>query len=112
MPSKIERLTQQLAEYEAKSKAARAELQKLRKEQDRQARIAERKARSKAIFAAGTVVEAAGLPVLDRTTLLGILLEAKENLQDPQKAATWNRLGEHQDSDPKSRNPDTGSTKV
>ena len=110
MPSKIERLTQQLAEYEAKSKAARAELQKLRKEQDRQARIAERKARSKAIFAAGTVVEKAGLLSLDRTTLLGILLEAKGNLQDPQKVASWKRLGEQQDPSQKSTDTGTDST--
>jgi len=109
MPSKIERLTQQLAEYEAKAKAARAELQKLRREQDRQARIAERKARSKAIFTAGTVVEAAGLLALDSTTLLGILIEAKGNLEDPQKITSWKRLGEHQDRAQKSMETGTGS---
>lgn len=110
MPSKIERLTRQLAEYEAKSRATRAELQKLRKEQDRQARIAARKERSKAIFAAGTVVEAAGLLSLDRTTLLGLLLEAKGNLQDPQKVASWKRLGEQQDPSQKSTDTGTGAT--
>jgi len=94
MPSKMERLMQQIAEHEQKAKAAKAELEKLRKEQDRQARIAARKERNKALFQAGTVVETAGLLHLTPESLLGGLLTLQETLQqDPSSADRWKDRG-------------------
>ncbi len=95
MPTKIERLQKQLTEHQEKAKAAKAALEQLRREQDRQARIADRKARTRNLIEAGGLVEIAGLLDLDKGMLLGALIETqKSRANDPQKAAAWKHAGD------------------
>lgn len=94
MTTKMERLQQQLLEYQEKAKAAKAALDQLRKEQDRQARIAVRKARTRQLIEAGGLVEIAALLTTDKGTLLGALMEVRKNLENPEKATAWKCSGD------------------
>ncbi|MGD9640276.1 MAG: conjugal transfer protein TraD [Synergistaceae bacterium] len=97
MVSKAERLQKQYEESIAKAKAAKAELEQLRRKQDRQAKIAARKARNQALFRAGELVEIAELLQLDAGTLLGGLLHIANTLQktpDSPMIQDWKNQGD------------------
>ncbi len=72
---RMARLAEQKQAALEKAKAADLQLRKLRSEQDRQARVSERKERNRALIQTGLLVEIAGLLTMDRGTLLGGLLE-------------------------------------
>ncbi len=91
----ITRLERQKQEALEKAKAADALLRKLRAEQDRKARITERKARTRALIQTGILVEIAGLLHTDRGVLLGGLQELAQTIaSDPEKAAQWKSSGD------------------
>lgn len=97
MVSKAERLQKQYAESLEKAKSAKAELDKLRKEQDRKAKSVARKARNNALFKVGGLVELAGLLDSDKGALLGGLMAVAKTLEHGPESARfqeWKQSGD------------------
>ncbi|MCE5421155.1 MAG: conjugal transfer protein TraD [Acidithiobacillus sp.] len=92
---KVARLERQKEEALKKAKAADALLREIRAEQDRKAKIAERKARTVALIQTGALVEIAGLLSMDKGTLLGGLQEIAKIIEsDPEKSHQWKSAGD------------------
>ncbi len=75
MLKKLERAERNYEESQKRTAELKARLEKLRREENRNARLAASKVRSKAIASAGALVEMAGLLEADKGALLGGLLE-------------------------------------
>lgn len=97
MVSKVERLQKQYAENLEKAKIAKAELVKLRREQERKDKASARKARNRVLFQVGGLVELAGLLDCDKGALLGGLLavaKALENGPESARFQEWKQFGD------------------
>ncbi len=95
LAERMARLAEQKQEALEKAKAADMQLRKLRAEQDRQARVSERKERNRALIQTGILVEIAGLLYMDKGTLLGGLLEVARIVDSsPEKARQWKQVGD------------------
>ena len=116
MVSKAERLQKQYAESLEKAKSAKAELDKLRKEQDRKAKSAARKARNNALFKVGSLVELAGLLDSDKGALLGGLMAVAKTLEygpESSRFQEWKQTGDARLAErEKTRNPTSVNTKT
>lgn len=78
-----------LAERQARLEQQRARLQL----QENKVRDAERKARTRHLIEAGSLIEKAGLLVLEPNALYGALLSLAENAADKAQLAKWEALG-------------------
>ena len=97
MTSREERLAQKYKEIMERAKATKEELKKLQREQDRKAKIAERKARNQLLFQVGGLVEIADLLHTDKGALLGALLSVSYDLKtgpDSVKFQEWKTIGD------------------
>lgn len=97
MVSKVERLQKQYAENLEKAKRAKAELVKLRREQERKDKASARKARNRALFQVGELVELAGLLDCDKGALLGGLLTVAKTLElgpESSRFQEWKQSGD------------------
>ncbi|MDX5936768.1 conjugal transfer protein TraD [Acidithiobacillus thiooxidans] len=97
MVSKVERLQKQYEENLEKAKIAKAELVKLRREQERKDKASARKARNRVLFQVGGLVELAGLLDCDKGALLGGLLTVAKTLEDGPESARfqeWKQSGD------------------
>ena len=119
--SRKERLEKQHAASLEKTKSIKAELDKLRKEQNRMGRIAARKARNQALFEsagwmmmADLLVSESGLPAFDKGALLGGLMAVANTLKEGPESShfqEWKSVGDallteremlHKKTEPKS----------
>lgn len=119
--SRKERLEKQHAASLEKTKSIKAELDKLRKEQNRMGRIAARKARNQALFEsagwmmmADLLVSESGLPAFDKGALLGGLMAVAKTLKEEPESSRfqeWKSIGDallteqemlHKKTEPKS----------
>ena len=97
MVSKVERLQKQYAENLEKAKIAKAELVKLRKEQERKDKASARKARNRVLFQVGGLVELAGPLECDKGALLGGLLTVAQTLENGPESSRfqeWKQSGD------------------
>lgn len=94
MPTREERLQKKIEDALHIAKTAKAELERLRKEQDRKTKIAERKARTRRLIELGGLVELAELSGTDKGTLLGMLLAGKSAMDKPEVAGKWKTQGD------------------
>ena len=97
MVSKVERLQKQYAENLEKAKIAKAELVKLRREQERKDKVSARKARNRVLFQVGGLVELAGLLESDKGALLGGLLAVAKTLEHGPESShfqEWKQSGD------------------
>ena len=97
MSSKMERLQKQVEESLAKAKSAKSALDKIRRDQDRKEKIADRKARNHALFMVGGLAEIAGLLESDKGALLGGLLAIAKSLKagpDSTRFQEWKNTGD------------------
>jgi len=97
MVSKVERLQKQYAENLEKAKLAKAELVKLRREQERKEKASARKARNRVLFQVGGLVELAGLLDCDKGALLGGLLTVAQTLEhgpESSRFQEWKQSGD------------------
>lgn len=97
MVSRIERLEKQYKDNMEKANNAKTALDKLRREQNRQEKIALRKARNHALFKVGGLVELAGLLECDKGALLGGLMAVAKTLEHGSESSRfqeWKQSGD------------------
>ena len=66
----------------------------MRREQDRKAKIAERKARTRRLIEIGGLAEIAEISQIDKGLLLGMFLACKKALENPETRTQWKAKGD------------------